>query len=431
MSTYSTGKVNFAACAGMSFFGVAMLSLGAILPPLKVAVPEAIGLPPIMSVGIIIGTIFFGPIMDRFGYKWLLIVSSFLLMAGLIGLATGAHLGMSDSAVLNFLRVSIFLVGLGGGVLNGETNAIVSDIYDDSSRGAKLSILGACYCIGALLWTLTCFATSNMSVEFAGVVVNGYQFCLFAFSLIMAVLIIYFFCIKFPEAKLKNLTNSEGKPIKRAAEEVNFWNFFKFIKYPALVLVGAVLFFQSALEGTSGSYTTSFLTSTPGGLAANIATLSLTMFTIGMTGGRFALGALMKKMHAIMVLNFYMVIGVVGAILMSFMPASVTAVYISMILLGFGVGATYPVMLTYLGGLFHKQSGAAFSVAIFIGLCGQFLGNFFVGKMFTTQSVFEGIFRFFPIVLGVFILIIIAIAPVTARKCKKTKEENERKGIIL
>ncbi|MDD3911265.1 MAG: MFS transporter, partial [Bacteroidales bacterium] len=83
MSTYSTGKVNFAACAGMSFFGVAMLSLGAILPPLKVAVPEAIGLPPIMSVGIIIGTIFFGPIMDRFGYKWLLIVSSFLLMTGL------------------------------------------------------------------------------------------------------------------------------------------------------------------------------------------------------------------------------------------------------------------------------------------------------------------------------------------------------------
>lgn len=68
-----------------------------------------------------------------------------------------------------------------------------------------------------------------------------------------------------------------AKLVKTAAEEGNFWNSFKFIKYPALVLVGAVLFFQSALEGTSGSYTTSFLTSTPGGLVANIATLSLTM----------------------------------------------------------------------------------------------------------------------------------------------------------
>jgi MFS family permease len=431
MKTFSVSKVNFAACAGMAYFGVAMLSLGAILPPLKVAVPEAMGLPPIMSVGIIIGTILFGPVMDRFGYKWLLIISSFLLMLGLLGLAAGAHLGLQQNVVLNFLRVSIFLVGLGGGVLNGETNALVSDIYDDEHRGSKLSVLGACYCIGALLWTLACFATSDLLVKFAGVAVNGYQFCLIVFSVIMAALIIFFICTTFPEAKLKAVANSVGKPVKSAAEEINFWNSFKFIKYPALVLVAAVLFFQSALEGTSGSYTTSFLTAIPGGLAANIATLSLTMFTIGMMAGRFALGALMKKMQSIMVLNFYMVVGVVGAILMSFLPASITAVYASMILLGFGVGATYPVMLNYLGGIFRRQSGAAFSLAIFIALCGQFLGNFFVGKMFTTQSIFTGVFKFFPIVMGVFILIIIAIAPLAAKKCEKTKEENQKKGIKL
>lgn len=431
MKTYSVSKVNFAACAGMAFFGVAMLSLGAILPPLKVAVPEAIGLPPIMSVGIIIGTIFFGPVMDRFGYKWLLIASSFLLMIGLLGLATGAHVGLQHNAVLNILRVSIFLVGLGGGVLNGETNALVSDIYDDAQRGSKLSVLGACYCIGALLWTLACFAASGMFFEFAGIVANGYQFCLIVFSIIMAGLIIFFICTTFPDAKLKANSNDSLEPAKNVAEEVNFWNSFKFIKYPALVLVAIVLFFQSALEGVSGSYTTTFLTATPGGLAAGPATLSLTMFTIGMMAGRFALGALMKKMQAIMVLNFYMVVGVIGAILMSFLPASITAVYISMILLGFGVGATYPVMLNYLGGIFRRQSGAAFSLAIFIALCGQFLGNFFVGKMFTTQSVFSGIFKFFPIVMGVFILIIIAIAPVAAKKCDKTKQENEQKGIKL
>lgn len=431
MKTFSVGKVNFAACAGMAYFGVAMLSLGAILPPLKIAVPEAIGLPPIMSVGIIIGTILFGPVMDRFGYKWLLIVSSFLLMLGLIGLAAGAHLGLQSKVILNFLRVSIFLVGVGGGVLNGETNALVSDIYDDTRRGSKLSVLGACYCIGALLWTLACFASSGLFFKIGSVTVNGYQFCLLVFSIIMAALIVFFICTKFPEAKLKVETNADGKPVKTAAEEVNFWNSFKFIKYPALVLVAVVLFFQSALEGTSGSYTTTFLTAIPGGLAANIATLSLTMFTIGMMAGRFALGVLMKKMKAIMVLNFYMVVGVVGAILMSFLPASTTAVYVSMILLGFGVGATYPVMLNYLGGIFRRQSGAAFSLAIFIALCGQLIGNFFVGKMFTAQSIFSGVFKFFPIVLGIFILIIIAIAPVAAKKCEKTKEENERNGINL
>ncbi|MBQ2483626.1 MAG: MFS transporter, partial [Bacteroidales bacterium] len=61
---YSTSKVNLAACLGMAFFGVAMLSLGAIMPPLVRAVPEAIGLPMYMSIGIIIGTVIFGPVMD-------------------------------------------------------------------------------------------------------------------------------------------------------------------------------------------------------------------------------------------------------------------------------------------------------------------------------------------------------------------------------
>ena len=134
---YSTEKVNLAACLGIAFFGVAMLSLGAIMPPLVKAVPQAIGLPMFMSIGIILGTVIFGPIMDRYGYKWLLVLSSLIMLAGLLILAY--------STQWTLLVAGIFCVGLGGGVLNGETNAIVSDIYDEDKRGRKMSILGACY----------------------------------------------------------------------------------------------------------------------------------------------------------------------------------------------------------------------------------------------------------------------------------------------
>lgn len=60
MTTYSTSKVFVASCAGMGFFGVAMLSLGPILGQLNALVQGANSLPSTMSLGIILGTIIFG-----------------------------------------------------------------------------------------------------------------------------------------------------------------------------------------------------------------------------------------------------------------------------------------------------------------------------------------------------------------------------------
>ena len=72
--SYNTTAVFIAACAGMAFFGVTMLSLAPILGKLNAVVGEgALSLPSTMSIGIILGTVIFGPVVDRFGYKWLLI----------------------------------------------------------------------------------------------------------------------------------------------------------------------------------------------------------------------------------------------------------------------------------------------------------------------------------------------------------------------
>ena len=49
---YSTKLVFMAACVGMSFFGVTMLSLGPILGPLNAVVEGANALPSTMSIGI-------------------------------------------------------------------------------------------------------------------------------------------------------------------------------------------------------------------------------------------------------------------------------------------------------------------------------------------------------------------------------------------
>ena len=376
---YSNGPVFMAACAGMSFFGVTMLSLGPILGPLNAIVEGANALPSTMSIGIIIGTILFGPVVDKFGYKWLLILASIFALAGVQGLATFSEIGL--------LHASIFLLGLGGGILNGETNALVSDIYDDDKRGGRLGLLGAFYCVGALLWTLMNYFIPDFRIP------------LNAVSIVMALFIISFFFIAFPKAKPQ--------------ENVSVAKSLGLLKYPALIMFAIVLFFQCAFEGTSGNFTVQYLSNT-GGMDNATATLAMTWFTIGMLAGRLPLGNIMGKLKELGTLYLYLGVALVGVVLFMFQAANTVAVYIAMVLIGFGVGATFPVVLNFIGGAFKELSGTAFSIALFVGLCGQSLGNKFMGMQFDA-----GNFGSLPITLIACVIIIVALVPLAVKVSKK------------
>ena len=104
--------------------------------------------------------------------------------------------------------------------------------------------------------------------------------------------------------------------------------------------------------------------------------------------------------------DFFVLLGV-GA-------SSRAIAWTAMALIGFGAGATFPVMLARLGGVFRKISGSAFSAAIFIALCGQFLGNFLVGRLFG-----DGAGCVFPYILSGMIIAILILAPFAALACKK------------
>lgn len=380
--TYKTNQVFVAACAGLAFFGVAMLSLGPILGQLNAQVDGANALPATMSIGIILGTILFGPVVDRFGYKYLLIIGSLLALIGLEGLANATE--------IELLHGSMFMIGFGGGILNGLTNALVSDIYGDNKRGGRLSILGAFYCVGALLWTLLNYYMPD-----------NYIVPLHCISGIMAVFIVYFCLIQFPKAKPQG--------------SVSFSKSVGLLKYPALILFALILFFQSGFEGASGSFTPKFLEDSAA-MEATAATLSLTWFTVGMLCGRLPLGLIMKKLKDNGTLYLYLSVALVGVVIL-YLSADVTMAHLAMALIGFGVGATYPVVLAYLGGAFREMSGTAFSIAIFIALCGQFAFNKVVGVMFD-----DGGHAYFPLVLALAVVMMMVLLPVAASTVRKSKK---------
>ena len=375
MKDYNKNLVFIASCAGLAFFGVTMLALGPVLSQLG---EGANALPATLSIGIIIGTVLFGPIVDKFGYKWLLIAGAVMALLGIQGLA--------NMTLMPLLHLSILMLGIGGGILNGETNLLVAEIYDDRHRGTRLSLLGAFYCIGALLWTLL-----NYFIK------DNYILPLNCISMIMVVCIAFFITISFPKPK--------------PANDISINKILGLLKYPSLILFACLLFFQSGFEGITGNFTVRFLENTQG-MATNTATLSLTWFMVGVFVGRLPLGYLMKMMNAGNTLYLYLTIALAGVALLYFAPALIW-IYMAAALIGFGAGATYPVVFNYLGGAFSELSGTVFSIAIFIGLCGQFTFNKVIGILFDKTQ-----FNLFPVAMAFAIAMMMILLPLAKRKVK-------------
>ena len=142
---YSFKKVFVAACFGMLSFGMVMITIGSLLPELmnkfEMGSIAAGVLTSLLPVGILTGSLLFGPIADRYGYKWLMIISALLEAIGVIGV------GLGEKIIV--VQFSVFLIGFGGGVINGAANSLVADI-SEKNKGANLSLLGVFYGVGAL-----------------------------------------------------------------------------------------------------------------------------------------------------------------------------------------------------------------------------------------------------------------------------------------
>ena len=134
-----------AACIGMLLFGIVMISLGSILPDIngkfELNETETGYLATLLPFGILVGSLLFGPSIDWLSFKRILIAGTLLTALGLLGIAV--------VEALVFLNISVFCIGLGGGILNGVTNALVSEISEENAS-ANLSILGVFFGVGAL-----------------------------------------------------------------------------------------------------------------------------------------------------------------------------------------------------------------------------------------------------------------------------------------
>ena len=265
--TYDRRLVFWSACLGMLIFGIGFITLGAILPDLRLrhslSAVEAGTLFSVLPIGTIAGSLLFGPVCDRYGYRVLLSTSALLMFAGFEGLAL-THTGW-------ILIVAVFLIGIGGGAINGATNAVVADI-SITGRGADLSLLGVFFGIGALGMPLL-LSMLKKSFDFEAIVA--------ATGLLTLAAALLFVIVSFPPAK-----KAEGLSWKQVG------NMFRDL---TLLMIAFFLFFQSAFEGLINNWTTTYLIDRVA-VPQSAALMGLSSYVAGMTVMRLLIGSLFRRM---------------------------------------------------------------------------------------------------------------------------------------
>jgi len=353
-------KLVFAsACIGILIFGISLITLGSVASDLQ----DQFGLDKISSgalfsilpVGILVGSLFFGPLADRYGYKMLLLVSGFLVFVGFQGIAY--------SGSLTLLRLCVLVFGISAGAINGATNAVVSDITE-TNKSANLSLLGVFFAIGALgmpfvLGSLQTTFTFNQIVSAVGV--------------LPLVAMLLFSVTKFPEPKQK-----EKFPIQKS---------ISLLRNPTILLVGFFLACQSSFEGIINNWTTTYLSeklSVPGDKAL----YALTLYVIGMALMRIVIGGILRNLptQKIMRTSFFLLLA--GCYLLWWSGSYEFAVA-GLILIGAGLAAGFPVMLGVIGSAFAELSGTAFSIVLTLALLGNMAVNFAMGVIAEAFTIFH------------------------------------------
>jgi FHS family glucose/mannose:H+ symporter-like MFS transporter len=347
--SYNKRVVFWAACAGMLLFGVCMITLGSVASDLreKLQLNELASgtLFSILPLGFIVGSFVFGPIVDKYGYKILLVISSLCLFAGFEGLAfTGSAL---------YLKLFILLIGIGGGSINGATNALVSDI-SEKEKGANISLLGVFYGLGALgmpliLGLLRSWTNFEMIVAVIGIItfISGG----------------WFLVIKFPPPK--------------QARGVPFAHSLKLVKDKLLLTIALFLFFQSGFEGIINNWTTTYLIKHLA-VTGTSALYALSSFVAGMVIMRLLIGSIFRSFSSkkLLIISFMLLLP--GLILLK-TGHSFNISVAGLVLLGAGLSGGFPIMLGFVGNLYSELSGTAFSLVFFIALIGNTLINLLMG----------------------------------------------------
>jgi fucose permease len=336
----------------MLLFGVVLAILGTIfgLPEMRerlhVNLAQQGNVFLALYLGVFLSTILAGPVIDSFGNKVVLSTAALLVTTALVL--------FSQATSVSAAIIAGFTLGFGGGGLNTAANALIADLYVDD-RGAMLNVVGMFFGLGALLMPLFAAAVAG--------VVSIPQLLLGTAALAAACTTAYLLL-----------------PFPPPAERVGFSALasLKAARNPGVLLLTALLFFQSGSESSIGGWTSTYAGST--GAAARTATIILAGYWAALTFGRFAATRALRRVSKTRLVAISGIGSMIGcaALLASAWPALMFA---GAVVTGFSHAAIYPTTLAIAADRYQRLAGTIFGLLFATGLIGGMLAPWAIGHI--------------------------------------------------
>jgi FHS family glucose/mannose:H+ symporter-like MFS transporter len=338
------------ASLSMASFGIVLTALGASLHTLIARFgldkSQAGALLSLQSFWVLAGSLVFGPIVDRRGYKGVLLLAFAAMVAGLEIIAFAPS--------LLWLRTGIVLVSFSGGIVNGAVNALVADVSAEQ-RGAALNFVGAFFGVGA---AGVPFALSALAGDYSTAVI---------LAVIAGFVVIPFV-----------LTATTSFPPPKQPHTFPMADARRLVGSPVLLLMGVVLFLQSGMETTVGGWT-SLLFVEELNVTTERAPTYLALFWLGLMLSRLALGLLHSAVtvRSLLISSGAALVSSLVLILTRNVVVAATAVFC----LGASFAPMFPVIFGFVGDRFAHLSGTALSIVMAMALCGGMLMPYVTGVL--------------------------------------------------
>lgn len=351
---------------GMFVFGIVLAILGALLPllfqSLRLDAAQAGSLFLFLNFGALTITLTAGPIFDRSGYRAILTVCSIF--------AASALVGMAYSASFQVLAACCFLLGLGGGGLNAGTNALVADLWG-SQRSSALNRLGIFFGFGALFIPLFTGALVE-TLSLKGILLT-------TAAVALAPAIYYSFSV-FP-------------PGKRLGTGVPLGEMLGLLRRRPVLLMAALLWFQSGNEITSSGWMSTYLVEELGDFSITAATANfyLAGFWAAVMIGRVAASFLLKYWTEALLVQVSSGLAAASVLLFVLFPDPVFSAFTAPAI-GFAMAGIFPSVLGQAAARFPHLSGSVFGILISCALLGGMLVPWAAGLLASTAGLKAALF---------------------------------------
>ena len=347
-----------------------VFGLPAMRSRLQVSLAEQGTLILLLYLGIFLGSLFVGPLIDHLGNKANLLTASLIVAAAMVVFAA-AH---------SFLTAGLaaILLGIGGGGLNTCTNVLVSDLYAER-RGPMLNLLGIFFGVGAISIPLM-----TASIEGRFTIPELFLFC----AVLSALCASWYAMITFPAAKAK--------------QAFSWIELIAVAKYHGVLLLGFILFCESGNEACIAGWTSTYVGVI--GYPPRLATLILAAYWAALMVSRMLAARLLQGVGKPQLVLGVALLSLGGcAVLLS--ARSPLFLFAGTALIGLSYGPIFPTTLAIAGDRYAEGAGTVFGLLFSIALIGGMIFPWSVGQLSQQLGVRSGM-----LVPGLGALVIIALA---------------------